>query len=71
MCKIYNEALLSFLHDHKDSLCKTCIDRMGKNPLRILDCKEEGCQVIVKDAPRTIDYLDEECEEHFTELKVS
>ena len=67
--KIYNEALLSFLHDHKDSLCKTCIDRMGKNPLRILDCKEEGCQVIVKDAPRTIDYLDEECEEHFTELK--
>ena len=67
--KVYNEALLSFLGDHKDGLCKTCIERMDKNPLRILDCKEEGCQVIVKDAPRTIDYLDEECEEHFTQLK--
>ncbi len=40
-----------------------------KNPLRVIDCKEPGCKEIVKDAPRTIDYLCEECDAHFKELQ--
>lgn len=42
---------------------------MEKNPLRVIDCKVPSCKEIIKDAPRTIDYLDEECREHFEELK--
>lgn len=67
--KIYNDALLDFLHAHEDGLCGTCKERMEKNPLRVLDCKVPGCQETLKDAPRTIDYLDEECREHFEELQ--
>ncbi len=67
--KEYNKALLSYLNEHKDHLCPTCRDRMERNPLRVLDCKVEGCKEIVKDAPRTIDYLDDECRAHFEELQ--
>ena len=67
--KTYNEALLSYLKEHEDGLCETCRERMQKNPLRVIDCKVEGCKEIVKNAPRTIEYLDEECREHFEELK--
>lgn len=67
--KAYNEALLGFLNQHKDKLCGTCKERMEKNPLRTIDCKVPSCQEIMKDAPRTIDYLDEECKDHFTELQ--
>jgi histidyl-tRNA synthetase len=42
---------------------------MKKNPLRVIDCKVDACKEIVKDAPRTIEYLDEECKAHFEELK--
>jgi len=65
----YNEALLAFLNKHEGELCQTCKERMKKNPLRILDCKNPLCREIVKEAPRTIDYLDEECQAHFEELK--
>jgi histidyl-tRNA synthetase len=67
--KIYNEALLTYLKQHEDKLCPTCRERMLKNPLRVIDCKVPTCKVIVKDAPRTIEYLDEECGKHFEELK--
>ncbi len=67
--KTYNEALLTYLKQHENELCDTCRERMQKNPLRVLDCKQEGCQKIVANAPRTIDYLDEDCREHFEELK--
>ncbi|ROR25269.1 histidyl-tRNA synthetase [Mobilisporobacter senegalensis] len=67
--KTYNEALLKYLNEHKETLCPTCKERMIKNPLRVLDCKVPSCKEIVKDAPRTIEYLDEECREHFEELQ--
>lgn len=67
--KTYNEALVAYLKQHEDGLCPTCRERMQKNPLRVIDCKVDACKKIVKDAPRTIDYLDEECREHFEELK--
>ncbi len=67
--KTYNEALLSYLRKHEEQLCSTCKERMLKNPLRVIDCKVPSCKTIVKDAPRTIEYLDEECSSHFEELK--
>ena len=66
--KTYNEALLAYLRQHEDGLCETCKERMTKNPLRVIDCKVESCKKIVAGAPRTIDYLDDECREHFDEL---
>lgn len=65
----YNEALVSYLKKYEDQLCPTCKERMQKNPLRVIDCKEKSCKEIVKDAPRTIEYLDEECKNHFEELQ--
>lgn len=68
-CKpVYNKALVSYLEEHKDCLCPTCQERMYKNPLRVLDCKEEGCKKIVENAPRTIDYLCDDCKNHFDTL---
>ncbi len=67
--KTYNDALLAYLRQHEDKLCPTCRERMQKNPLRVIDCKVPECKEIVKDAPRTIEYLDEECRTHFEELQ--
>lgn len=67
--KTYNDALLSYLRQHEDRLCATCKERMQKNPLRVIDCKVPDCKAVVADAPRTIEYLDEECKEHFEELQ--
>lgn len=67
--KTYNDALLAYLKKHEDGLCETCRERMQKNPLRVIDCKVPECKKIVKDAPRTIEYLDDECREHFEELQ--
>ncbi len=67
--KTYNEALLAYLKQHEEHLCPTCRERMNKNPLRVIDCKVPECKEIVKDAPRTIEYLDDECREHFEELQ--
>lgn len=67
--KIYNEALLGYLKQHEEALCPTCRERMRKNPLRVLDCKVDACKKIVASAPKTIDYLDDKCREHFEALK--
>lgn len=67
----YNQLLKDYYRSHFDSLCTTCQGRLEKNPLRLLDCKEKGCQVFKKDAPRILDHLCEECQDHFTELKLS
>ncbi len=67
--KVYNDALLTYLKQHESHLCPTCRERMIKNPLRVLDCKVPTCKEIVKDTPRTIEYLDEECSNHFEELQ--
>ena len=67
--KTYNNALLDYLKKNEDKLCSTCKERMLKNPLRVIDCKVPSCKEIVADAPRTIEYLDEECKNHFEELQ--
>ena len=61
----YNEALKDYLRPHISELCDTCKSRFDRNPLRILDCKSPICQGIVKDAPRLIDYICDDCRSHF------
>lgn len=65
----YNQALRDFLEQKKDGLCRNCKERMITNPLRTLDCKEDGCRQIVKDAPTMLDYLCDDCNAHFDGLK--
>lgn len=67
--RVYNDALLAYLKKNEKELCETCRERMQKNPLRVIDCKVPSCKEIVKDAPRTIDYLCEDCRSHFEELQ--
>ncbi len=65
----YNQALKDYLRDNIDQMCGTCKERFETNPLRILDCKVDSCKEIVKDAPKTVDHLCEECDAHFNTLK--
>ncbi|MCL2620439.1 MAG: histidine--tRNA ligase [Defluviitaleaceae bacterium] len=65
----YNDALLTFLRAKEEKLCTLCRDRMTKNPMRVLDCKNEDCQAQTKDAPVPLDYISEEAMEHFTGLQ--
>ncbi|WP_456465807.1 histidine--tRNA ligase [Desulfurobacterium sp.] len=65
----YKKALIEYLSSQKEKLCKDCQNRLDRNPLRVLDCKNEGCREVVKDAPLITDYLCEECSEHFEKLK--
>lgn len=65
----YHEALKAFFEPHKDELCDTCKERLVKNPMRLLDCKSPEDREIAKDAPVILDYLCEECSEHFAKLK--
>lgn len=65
----YNEALKKFLQDNYENLCPTCKTRFEKNPMRILDCKEKNCKEITKNAPIILDYVCEDCSDHFTKVK--
>ena len=65
----YYKALTDHFSAHKDELCETCLGRLDKNPLRLLDCKSPICSAIAKEAPRTVDYLCPECRAHFEGLK--
>jgi len=65
----YREVLLDYLHARKEHLCETCVDRMEKNPMRVLDCKVASCQTQLNDAPEMIDHLCEACDTHFSGLK--
>lgn len=65
----YHKALKGFFENRKSDLCETCLSRLDKNPMRILDCKSPVCSEIAKDAPVILDFLCEECSEHFDKLK--
>lgn len=67
----YNEVLKEYFRARYDELCDTCKGRLERNPLRILDCKSPVCGEIGKGAPVLIDYLCEECQEHFDAVKQS
>ena len=65
----FRQALIEYFERHEEQLCPTCRDRLHKNPLRILDCKNPECKEISKGAPKTLDHLCPECNAHFDELK--
>ena len=65
----YHQTLKDYLGERIHEMCPTCQERFQKNPLRILDCKEEKCKAIVKDAPVILDCLCDECKEHFEQLQ--
>ena len=65
----YHKALKTFFEKDKDNLCDTCLSRLEKNPMRILDCKSPVCSDIAANAPLIIDYLCQECSDHFEKLK--
>ena len=67
--KNYHAALKSYFEARKDRLCDTCLERLDKNPLRILDCKNPDCKEVAKDAPVVLDYLCDDCRAHFEGLK--
>ncbi len=65
----FNKALKEFFEPKLENLCYDCKSRYEKNPLRLLDCKEENCKKINEGAPSILDYLCEDCAAHFEELK--
>ena len=65
----YHEKLREYFSQYKDKLCDTCLGRLERNPMRIIDCKSPVCSEIAKDAPKMIDFLCEECSEHFEKVK--
>lgn len=65
----YNKVLKEYLSSKLSKLCSTCNTRYERNPMRILDCKVESCQEELQDAPLMIDYLCEECSEHFQSVQ--
>lgn len=67
--KNYEEALKNYLHSHYDELCPLCKERLEKNPLRVLDCKNEDCKKITAGAPSILDYLCDDCNTHFETVK--
>lgn len=64
----YKKALIDYLKPHIDSLCEDCKERFNKNPLRILDCKVDKDNEILKNIPKTIDYLNEESRNFFEKV---
>lgn len=66
---VFNQKLTEYYTQHVDEICETCKERLKRNPLRLLDCKEPQCQPIKANAPHTVDYLCSECKDHFDGLK--
>lgn len=65
----YRQKLIEFFEGKKDQLCDDCRERLYKNPLRILDCKEEGCKKASIGAPEITDYLCDDCHRKFEAVK--
>ena len=65
----YQEGLKEFIGKNLEQYCDVCKSRFDKNPMRILDCKEKKCKELNQGAPVILDYLCEECKEHFENVK--
>ena len=64
----YKENLVSFLEEKKENLCEDCNRRIGTNPIRVLDCKNKNCQLLLKDSPKLITNLCQSCDDDFKKL---
>ena len=68
-CRLhYMKTLVAYYKKRVASLCSDCKDRLRRNPLRLLDCKDKRCVVIKSGAPETVAYLCEACRTHFKEV---
>lgn len=65
----YNARLIEYFEAHEHELCSTCRERLHKNPLRILDCKEAACKKLAQHAPHMVDCLCDDCADHFASLQ--
>lgn len=65
----YLEALRSYYAGHRDRLCDDCSRRLERNPLRLLDCKNEPCQPLVEEAPASAEHLCDDCRAHWDDLR--
>ena len=65
----YHDALKAYFEQYRGELCATCLSRLEKNPMRILDCKSPVCKKLAENAPVILDYLCDECSEHFEKVK--
>ena len=66
----YSQLLKDYLAAKADVLCDLCNDRRDKNPMRVIDCKNETCQANIVDIPLMADHLCENCKDHFSQLKL-
>jgi histidyl-tRNA synthetase len=64
----YRKLLVEYLENHKSQLCETDKERLAKNPLRVLDCKEASCKAVIAAAPQTLNHLCEKCRDHFANV---
>ena len=67
--KKYNDALTKYLTENSANLCETCHERLKKNPMRVLDCKSPVCKETAAGAPSILDYICDDCREHFEEVQ--
>lgn len=65
----YYEALKEYFSQYTSELCETCLSRLERNPMRILDCKSPVCSKIAEGAPTVLDYICDDCREHFEGVK--
>ncbi|MGN1112796.1 MAG: histidine--tRNA ligase [Acutalibacteraceae bacterium] len=65
----YYEALKEYFAQYTSELCETCLSRLERNPMRILDCKSPVCSRIAEGAPTVLDYICDDCREHFEGVK--
>ena len=61
----YQEALRDYFRPHLSEMCPDCNARFEKNPMRMIDCKEENCKKFTAGAPRMLDFLCDDCKKHF------
>lgn len=65
----YYQALKDYFSQYTSELCETCLSRLERNPMRILDCKSPVCSKIAEGAPTVLDYICDDCREHFEGVK--
>jgi len=66
--QIYVKELTNYYRSKRRLLCEDCKQRLAKNPLRLLDCKKPSCQFLKAEAPQIIDWLDDDCKNHFMKV---
>lgn len=67
--KEYHKALKEYFEKYKNDLCETCLGRLDRNPMRILDCKSPICSKIASEAPTVLEFLCDDCKKHFESVK--